>query len=134
RPQETLHRPRALFFARGSTTMREERRPLLLPGDVRSLSRDEQLTFISGSKPIRSRKLRFDREAIFHSRLRPSAGAKLPLTTAHDWLHVAPLGRLVIDKKGATRVQTPAPAGQADLFGHLSNSERASAGLHQPPD
>ncbi|MBL8548256.1 MAG: type IV secretory system conjugative DNA transfer family protein [Hyphomonadaceae bacterium] len=133
RPQESVDRPRALLFARGSTTMREERRPLMLPGDVRALPRDEQLTFISGSKPIRSRKLRFDREAIFQSRLRPSAGTKLPLTTAHDWVQVAPLGRLVTDKKGATRVQPPPPAGQADLFGHLSNSERASAGLHQPP-
>ncbi|KAF0180758.1 MAG: type IV secretion system protein VirD4 [Caulobacteraceae bacterium] len=135
RPQETLHRPRALLFARGSTTMREERRPLLLPGDVRALPRDEQLTFISGAKPIRSRKLKFDREIIFQSRLRLGTGGRASLTTQHDWMGVGSLGRLVADKKGSTRVKAPPAEGQSDLFTEpaLSISERALAGLRPPP-
>ena len=132
RPQESVQKPRALLGPRkGSITYREERRPLLLPGDVRQLGRDEQLTFVSGTKPLRTQKLRFDREPIFAKRLRLAQRAPTTLTTSHEWERVAPLGRLAKDKKGATRVE-PAPRRQGDLFdGALSISERALAGLRQ---
>ena len=132
RPQESVQKPRALLGPRkGSITYREERRPLLLPGDVRQLGRDEQLIFVSGTKPLRTQKLRFDREPIFAKRLRLAQRAPTTLTTAHEWERVAPLGRLAKDKKGATRVE-PAPRRQGDLFdGALSISERALAGLRQ---
>lgn len=132
RPQESVQKPRALLGPRkGSITYREERRPLLLPGDVRQLGRDEQLIFVSGTKPLRTQKLRFDREPIFAKRLRLAQRAPTTLTTSHEWERVAPLGRLAKDKKGATRVE-PAPRRQGDLFdGALSISERALAGLRQ---
>ncbi len=132
RPQESVQKPRALLGPRkGSITYREERRPLLLPGDVRQLGHDKQLTFVSGTKPLRTQKLRFDREPIFAKRLRLAQRAPTTLTTAHEWERVAPLGRLAKDKKGATRVE-PAPRRQGDLFdGALSISERALAGLRQ---
>lgn len=52
RPQPSEQRPRTLLGGKkGSITWREERRPLLLPGDVRQLARDEQLVFVSGANP-----------------------------------------------------------------------------------
>ncbi len=128
RPQESEQRPRSLLGPRkGAITYREERRPLIGPGDVRKLPRDEQLIFVAGSKPIRAKKLRFDREKVFQRRLLPAPRARAMLTTAHDWTDVAPLGRLVKDKSsGAVRVELVST--QGDLFA-LSNSERAAAGL-----
>lgn len=92
RESETLKRPRPLLWSRGSTTIREERRALLLPGDVRALPRDEALIFVSGSKPIRAKKLRFDREPVFSSRLATPATKTAKLSTAHDWTGVCALG------------------------------------------
>ncbi len=72
RPQHSEQRPRSLLGPhKGAITYRKERRPLMLPGDVRQLPRDEQLIFVSGSKPIRAKKLKFDHEPIFVKRLMP---------------------------------------------------------------
>lgn len=94
RPQLSEQRPRALLGPRkGSVTYREERRPLLLPGDVRALPRDQQLVFVAGAKPMRTEKLRFDAEPIFVKRLRPLPKvAPAPAEIAHDWIGVAALG------------------------------------------
>ncbi|KAF0182434.1 MAG: type IV secretion system protein VirD4 [Caulobacteraceae bacterium] len=133
RPQESEQRPRALLGPhKGAITYREERRPLILPGEVRQLPRDEQLIFVSGSKPIRCKKLKFDREPIFAKRMLPASRTRVTLTTSHDWENVAPLGRLAKDKKGAVRVEAPRP--QADLFeAPLSIAEQALAGLRGAP-
>jgi type IV secretion system protein VirD4 len=148
RESETQKKPKPLFgWGGGSTTLREERRPLLLPADVRSLPRDEQLIFVSGVKPIRAKKLRFDQEAIFRDRLRPASHGRVTLTTTHDWIDVRPLGMLAPASKAPARrrphgapsrpaaapVQPPPapppPSPQGDLFAAPapSISERASA-------
>ncbi|MGH6952274.1 MAG: type IV secretory system conjugative DNA transfer family protein, partial [Vitreimonas sp.] len=122
RPQESEHRPRSLLGPRkGAITYREERRPLLLPGDVRGLAPDEQLSFVSGCKPIRAKKLRFDQEPVLAMRLRPSAPVTAPMTHDTGWRDVRALGRLLKEKKPVTPAKqpaTPPPAkrGQADLF------------------
>ena len=128
RPQESEQRPRAILGPRkGAITYREERRPLMLPADVRGLSRDEQLIFVSGMKPLKTRKLRFDTELLFAKRLRPPAPLAAPLSQASDWGSVVPLGKLSAEKKtvsatGATRGARPgtraAPTNttQSDLF------------------
>jgi type IV secretion system protein VirD4 len=119
RPQESVARPRALLGPRrGSTVFREERRPLLLPGDVRRLANEDELVFVAGTKPIRAKKLAFDREAVFVRRLRRANGNWLPLSSAHDWADVKPLGRLVEDAEGKVRIE----GGET-----LTNSERALA-------
>lgn len=124
RPQESVNRPRALLGPRkGSIVYREDRRPLLLPADVRKLAQSEELIFVAGSKPIRARKLAFDREPIFVRRLRRANGDWLPLSTEHDWANVKPVGRLVKDERGAARVV----GAQGDLFSELSVSEQAMA-------
>lgn len=131
RPQQSEQRPRSLLGPhKGAITYREERRPLMLPGDVRQLPRDEQLIFVSSSKPIRAKKLKFDHEPIFLKRLMPAARMRVVLTTSHDWIQIGPLGRLKTDKSGAVRL---APAAQTDLFAApLSISEQALAGLRTP--
>lgn len=138
--QENVARPRALLMPRGSTTFREERRPLMLPGDVRQLPADEQIIFVSGGKPIRAKKLKFDAEPIFRERLMPASAAPARLTTSHDWVGVRALGRLVKGNKGAVKVapalrgeNEPQDAHQGDLFPDLKISERATAGLRRRP-
>ena len=71
-------RPRPILgWAHGSTTLREERRPLLSAArDVRALPRDEQLIFVSGAKPIRAKKLNFDQEQVFRRALASCSGAR----------------------------------------------------------
>lgn len=133
--QESISRPRNLLGPRsGSTTFREERRPLLLAGDVRQLPGDEQIIFVAGAKPIRAKKLRFDHEPVFRERLRPANFAPLSLSTGHDWSEVRALGRLVKGEKGAMKVApvlTRSTEGQGDLFPDLKLSEQASAGLRR---
>ena len=103
RPQTSEQRPSAILGPRkGTVTYREERRPLLLPGDVRQLPRDTQLIFVSGVKPLRTRKLRFDQEPVLAQRLMPSSGKPVTLSTAHDWAHVTALG-LLPEKDGETK-------------------------------
>lgn len=120
RESETQRKPKPILgWAKGSTTQREERRPLILPADVRSLPRDEQLIFVSGVKPIRAKKIRFDQERIFRERLRPATGARVKLSTVHDWESVRPLGFLEAPAKSATppkRHASSAPPNQGDLF------------------
>ena len=116
RESETQKKPRPILgWGQGSTTLREERRPLLLPADVRALPRDEQLIFVSGCKPIRAKKIRFDEERIFRDRLRPATGGRVTLTTAHDWIDVLPLGFLEAPAK-PTGKRKATSAGQGDLF------------------
>lgn len=139
RPQESEHRPRSILGPRkGAITYREERRPLLLPGDVRSLPQDEQLIFVSGCKPIRSKKLRFDQERVFVDRLRPPAPNHAAIAHDNEWRDVRALGHLPIEKKPVTpkhaRPAAPTPSapsrGQADLF---DADEETSVSASSPP-
>lgn len=120
RPQESEQRPRSILGPKkGAITYREERRPLLLPGDVRSLPSDEELIFVAGAKPIRAKKLRFDQERVFAERLRPPAPYATASETDHDWKDVLPLGRVAKERRATTLrpARTPQPSStQADLF------------------
>lgn len=123
RESETHTRPRSIFgWRKGSTTVREERRPLLLPADVRALPRDEELIFVSGAKPIRAKKLKFDQEGVFAERLRPASGNRPTLTTTHDWAHVRALGTIpqVVKSPKAKPAMSQPLAGQPDLFAHAA--------------
>lgn len=57
------------FGAGRSTVSRSEiERPLLEPGEIRALPDDEQLVFVAGFKPLRTRKLKYDKREPFRSR------------------------------------------------------------------
>ena len=49
----------------------EQVRPLLQPGDVRELPSDEQLLFVTGHKPFRTKKLRYYEQPMLQRRLLP---------------------------------------------------------------
>ncbi len=155
RPQESEHRPRALLTRKGSITYREERRPLLLPADVRALRAEEQLIFAAGAKPIRAKKLRFDAEPLFAKRLCPPAPTSGALSRQSEWTGVSAIAVLPPEKKSLSAGRPlrpcsdrPAPqpdaapdSGQGDLFKaaaervsqpEMKISERALAGLRPP--
>lgn len=112
RASETRKRPQPAFgWGSGSTTLREERRPLMSPSEVRSLPREEQLIFVSGAKPIRAKKLKFDSEPVFRARLQPATRKAQTLSCEHDWEEI-----VALDAKPAPRAHatsTPAPASSA---------------------
>lgn len=153
RAVETHQRPRALLgWRKGSTTIREERRPLILPAEVRALPPGDQLIFVAGAKPIRARKLQFDKERIFRTRLLAAAPVGARLSTAHDWRDVRALGPVAKARKPVVAEADAAPAtrrasgraarlhagaAQPDLFGHdalrpLKISDLALRGFRGP--
>ncbi|GIK50976.1 MAG: conjugal transfer protein TraG [Alphaproteobacteria bacterium] len=138
----TERRPRPLLgWGRRTITMREERRPIITAAQVRALPRDEQLMFVSGAKPIRAKKLKFDQERIFRTRLLPASGERPTLSVAHDWQSVRAIGFIPKTPPAAMRSK-PALAkeglkAQPDLFEQAavkgqSISERALAGFRGP--
>jgi type IV secretion system protein VirD4 len=135
RESQTSRRPRPLLgWGHASTTLREERRPLISPGEVRALARDEELIFVSGAKPIRAKKLKFDREPVFRKRLLPAANTPPTLSREHDWIAVRALGVLA---PPITRPKTaqPKPAQhsarrpQAELFPEAAEAAPAASSL-----
>jgi type IV secretion system protein VirD4 len=55
----------------GQVTLSEQRRPLLLPQEVKELGQEEALIFYEGLRPIRCRKLRYYQDRRFTERLMP---------------------------------------------------------------
>jgi type IV secretion system protein VirD4 len=93
--RESYSRPRGWFaIGRPTVTASEHMRPLLTPGEVRELTDHEQLVFVTGHPPFRTRKLRFYEEAVFKARnlaARDFAAERAALPkTANDWHGVAP--------------------------------------------
>jgi hypothetical protein len=86
------------------------------------MPRDEELIFVSGAKPIRAKKLKFDQEPVFVERLRPASGDRPTLTTTHDWAQVRPLGVIpqVVKSPKAKPAMSQPLAGQPDLFAHAA--------------
>jgi type IV secretion system protein VirD4 len=93
RPQETWSGKRQLFgLDHRSITYREERRPLLLPSEVRRLSDREELIFVTGAKPLRAEKLRYDEEPIFRARLLPAPEEARRRALPSPWTGLSSLG------------------------------------------
>jgi type IV secretion system protein VirD4 len=74
----------------------EQVRPLLSPGDVRELSVDDQLMFVTGYKPMRVKKVRYYSDSTFAKRLLQtpdqSAHLNIPRRSKMEWLHERPKG------------------------------------------
>ncbi len=88
-----------------SVSHTEQVRPLLQPGDVRRLSNDEQLLFVTGHPPMRTRKVRYYADPEFQGRLLPpacqAAGPDVPGSldarngASQDWLGERAKGPLI---------------------------------------
>jgi type IV secretion system protein VirD4 len=68
----------------------ETARPLLTPGEILQLPKDESLIFLSGIPPIRARKLHYFRDRNFLKRCLPTPALKADRetgkTASHDWV------------------------------------------------
>ncbi len=90
-------RPAGLAAGQHSVTRGEIERPLLEPGEIRGLPDDQQLVFIAGHKPLRTRKLRYDAREPFRARAGlppPEMAASLdtPGAPKHPWAGRRALG------------------------------------------
>ncbi|HEX4712534.1 type IV secretory system conjugative DNA transfer family protein [Phenylobacterium sp.] len=89
--------PAGLAAGRSSVSHSEVERPLLEPGEIRSLPDDEQLMFVAGCRPLRTRKLRYDRKEPFRSRANaspPDQAVRIdtPGAPPHPWAGRRALG------------------------------------------
>ena len=88
--------PAGLAAGRSSVSRAEVERPLLEPGEVRALDDAHQLVFVAGRRPLRARKLRYDRREPFRSRAAAPPPAEVPVDTpgapAHPWAGRRALG------------------------------------------
>jgi type IV secretion system protein VirD4 len=81
----------ALWLANMSVSKQETPRPLLTPGEVLQLPAHEALVMVSGSPPIRAKKLRYYDDARFEDRQHPApvladnGFADIPPARPNDW-------------------------------------------------
>lgn len=89
--------PAGLGAGRSSVSRSEVERPLLEPGEIRALPDDDQLVFVAGFKPLRTKKLKYDRREPFRSRAKlppPDQAARIdtPGRAPHPWAGRRALG------------------------------------------
>jgi type IV secretion system protein VirD4 len=87
--------PSGLAAGRSSVSRSDVERPLLEPGEIRGLPDDEQLVFVAGHKPLRTRKVRYDVREPFRSRAAipaPASAIDVPGRLAHPWAGRRALG------------------------------------------
>lgn len=87
--------PAGLGAGRSSVSRSEVERPLLEPGEIRALPDDEQLVFVAGQKPLRTRKVRYDVRQPFRRRAAiaaPVGQIDSPGHPAHPWAGRRALG------------------------------------------
>jgi type IV secretion system protein VirD4 len=122
-------------FENGSTvTTKDEERALIPAKEIQTLPDTDQVIFVQGHKPLRAKKLAYDKEPVFRARLKPAIANRASLTTTHDWVTVRALGRLETAANGTVRVVPvdPAPVDPAQGELDLTLSERARAGVTAP--
>jgi len=112
----SLSQPRGSMFAtkgtsRGSVNVSEQRRPLLLPQEVKELGRDRELLLYEGSRPILAWKNRYFEDPFFRRRLLPPPQRATPT-------HVA--------ARPAPAVAVPAPAAEAPSVAQPAPRRRAT--------
>jgi type IV secretion system protein VirD4 len=112
----SLSQPRGSIFAtkvtsRGSVSVSEQRRPLLLPQEVKELGRDRELLLYEGSRPILAWKNRYFEDPFFRRRLLPPPQCATPM-------HVA--------ARPAPAAVAPAPAAEAPSVAQPAPRRRAT--------
>jgi type IV secretion system protein VirD4 len=131
--------PAGLGAGRSSVSRSDVERPLLEPGEVRALSDQEQLVFVPGHRPLRARKLRYDRREPFRSRAAeappgPEAPVDTPGAPPHPWAGRRALGEdltasLPLFKEVAAAMDDKKAAKAAEIYervaGELAAQEAA---------
>jgi type IV secretion system protein VirD4 len=80
---KAVSRPVGISFSSKSTrsashNVSEQRRPLMLPQEVKELGTEDAIVFFEGLRPIRCRKLRYFSDSRFRERLRPPPTSPVP--------------------------------------------------------
>jgi len=128
--------PAGFASGRSSVSRSEVERPLLEPGEIRALPDDEQLIFVAGHRPLRARKLQYDRRRPFRDRAdlpAPDQAFRIdaPEVPPHPWAGRRSLGQdpeaslplfkeivaAMDDKKVAARA--------ADIYGRVAQEMAA---------
>lgn len=128
--------PAGLGAGRSSVSRSQIERPLLEPGEVRSLPDDDQLIFAAGTRPLRTRKLLYDQREPFRARARhaaPDQGERLdaPPASPHPWLGRRglgedPKGSLPLFKEVAAAMDDRKVAARvADIYGRVAQEMAA---------
>lgn len=84
---KSLSQPRMTFFsgrgpAAGNVSLSEQRRPLLLPQEVKELGRDRELLLYEGLRPVLANKNRYFEDGLFRRRLRSPPRRAAPSSVA----------------------------------------------------
>ncbi len=95
--RESRSAPAGLAAGRSTVSRSQIDRPLLEPGEVRALPDDLQLIFAAGQRPLRTRKLQYDRRRPFRERAaapppHQAAGVDAPTPAPHPWAGRRSLG------------------------------------------
>ena len=94
--RDSYSRPRSLLGkGHRSVSQSEQVRPLLQPGQIRTLGYDEQLIFVTGFKPFRTPKLRYFEVPALQMRITPPpdpATLQSQSTPTNDWTDERPKG------------------------------------------
>ena len=111
----SLSQPRGSMFAtkgtsRGSVSVSEQRRPLLLPQEVKELGRDRELLLYEGTRPILALKNRYFEDPFFRRRLLPPPHRATPM---HVAARAAPVAAALPPAAEAPSVVQPAPRQRA---------------------
>jgi type IV secretion system protein VirD4 len=75
--------------SRGKVSVSEQKRPLLLPQEVKEISRDRELLLCEGSRPILAWKNRYFEDPFFTRRLLPPPGRATPAHVTAQPVHAA---------------------------------------------
>ena len=95
--RESYSQANRQWFGPRTVSQSEQVRPLLTPGDIRELSVDDQLVFVTGCRPMRTKKLRYYNDATLLKRLLPPPEAAIrrngpSAAIASDWQGECPKG------------------------------------------
>jgi type IV secretion system protein VirD4 len=143
--RESYSEPRPRWgMGRRSVSYAEQVRPLLQPGDVRELSNDQQLLFVTGHKPLRTDKLRYYAHPLFRKRLLapPSLADMLTRVSAPavGWLGERPKGPRLRDPDPlrsnvppGLRKDLPLFPPESDAAIPMSMPDAGAADLASPP-
>lgn len=128
--------PGLMGSGRSTVSHSETERPLLEPGEIRALADDQQLVFVAGQKPVRMRKLQYDRREPFRSRATmkaPSQRSRVdaPPVGPHPWAGRRALGEdpdatLPLFKEVSAAMDDKKVAAKAvEIFGKVSQEMAA---------
>lgn len=86
---KSVSQPRGAFFStkvnrQGSVSVSEQKRPLLLPQEVKELGRDREILLYEGLRPILAWKNRYYEDPVFKRRLCPPPLRATPATATAD--------------------------------------------------